>query len=66
VYYNGILCGVRKNKNTWALIPQEEVAGEELPLYEAKYGDNRIELELSPQDIAGIGKEIELKLEEQQ
>jgi hypothetical protein len=63
VYYNGILAGVRKNKRGWVLIPQKEVAGEELPLYEPKHGDDRVELELSAEVIGSIGREIELYLE---
>lgn len=66
IYYNGILGGVRKNGKDWDLVSLDEVAGENLPLYESKHGEDRLEIQLTEQVADRIGEEIELYLEEEQ
>lgn len=64
IYYNGILGGVKKQRKQWELLSLDEVAGEDLPFYEPKHGEDRIEIELTEQIADRIGVEIELHLEE--
>jgi len=63
VYYGGILGGIKKENKEWDQIPLEDVAGADLPLYEPKYGEERIKIELTGHVIDRIGEEIDLHLE---
>lgn len=63
VYYGGILGGIKKVNKEWDLIPLEEVAGGDLPLYEPKHGQERVDIELTDHMVDRIGEEIDLNLE---
>jgi len=64
VYYGGILGGIRKNADEWEPVGRDEIGGEDLPLYQPKHGDERINVELTEQVVDRIGDEIDFHLEE--
>lgn len=64
IYYGGILGGVKKNGNNWDLLSPDQVAGEDLPLYEPRHGEDRIEIVLTDLIADRIGDEIDLHFQD--
>jgi len=63
VYYGGILGGVDKVDGDWKLSDPESISIDNLPIYRPSPQKNRIELVLTDQIAAAIGKRIEEHLE---
>lgn len=63
VYYGGILGGVYKVNGDWKLTNPESIAIENLPKYRPSLQKNRVEILLTDQIAAAIGKRIEEHLE---
>jgi len=63
VYYGGILSGVYKVNGDWKLSDSESISIDNLPVYRPSLQKNRIELVLTDQIAAAIGKRIEEHLE---
>ena len=63
VYYGGILGGVLKEEKQWRLVSMDEVAGGDLPVYENKHDEERVEVVLDERVAIQIGKEIDQYLD---
>lgn len=65
VYYGGILGGLLNEERQWKLVPLEEVAAGDFPIYENKLDDERVELKLDESFALRIGKEIDRYLDKE-
>lgn len=63
VYYGGILGGVDKVDGDWKWSDPESIVMDNLPVYRPSPQKNRIELVLTDQIAAAIGKRVEEHLE---
>lgn len=59
IYYGGVLGAVKHNGSLWSAVPQDQLIAGDLPFYQSKPEEERVELVLNEELVAAIGDQID-------